>query len=167
MKLTTLLSLATLTATATAADYFFLFSGSAKYPAINDHRLRSNTSTSPGVTPDPQNPADHFNRISVAAPADPYTALNVVATNPHPPPVPGYYGLSDKDGVPDAYRLVYTYRLEDEGPGFAYKEFQLVKRAGRCKPVSKVLLSYKPVGGGQWRWFAVKEKTPQGLDKCK
>jgi hypothetical protein len=170
MKLTSLLSLAGLAATA-AADYFFLYSGSTKFPLINNQRMRSNTSLiySPGVTPPPQNPDDHFNRISVASPNDPYTILNVVPTNPHPPPVPGYYGLSDRDGVPDAYRLVYTYRLEDEGAGFMYKEFQLLRTPGRCGPLGKgkTLLRYRPTGGGEWRWFAVKEKTPQGLDKCK
>lgn len=169
MKLTTLLSLATLSATA-SADYFFRFSGSSKYTVINNQRLRSNTSAqyfSPGVTPPPHNPADHFNRISVAAPSDPYTILNVVPTNPHPPPVPGYYGLSNRDGVPDAYRLVYTYRLEDEGPLFTYKEFLIIKTPGRCGPNGKTVLRYRPVGGGEWRWFAVKEKTPQGIDKCK
>lgn len=174
MKLTTLLSVASLSATAAAADYFFLFSGSTKFPVINNQRLRSNTSLtffSPGVTPPPQSPADHFNRISVAAPADPYTILNIVPTNPHPPPVPGYYGLSDLDKVSDAYRLVYTYRPEDEGAGFQYKEFQLLRTPGtptKCGlGKGKTLLRYKPTGGGQWRWFAVKEKTPAGLDKCK
>jgi hypothetical protein len=173
MKFTNLLSLATLSTTTAAAttDYFFLYSGSTKHPSLlNNERLRSNTSAtyiSPGVTPPPHNPADHFNRISVASPADPYTILYVVPTNPHPPPVPGYYGLSDRDGVPDAYRLVYTYRPEDEGAGFLYQEFQLLRTPGRCVPKGKVLLRYKPVGGGTWRWFAVKETTPQGVEKCK
>ncbi|KAJ4302006.1 hypothetical protein N0V88_002137 [Collariella sp. IMI 366227] len=122
MKFTSL-ALAALSATAVAADYFFVLTTSTKFPSINNQRLRSNGSDTPGVTLAPYNPADHFNRMVVARPQDPLNALNVVPTNPHPPPVPGFYGLSSRDGVPDAYRLIYTYRPEDEGNNFPYQEW--------------------------------------------
>lgn len=169
MKAIRLLSLAALAATAAATDYFFILTGSTSHPGLNNQRLRANTSTthfSPGVTAPPHNPADHFNRVRVASPADPYTALHIVPTNPHPPPVPGYYGLSDRDGVPDAYRLVYTYRPEDEGAGFAYREFRLLRTPVRCAPRDRVVLRYRPTGGGMWRWFAVRETTAAGVEKC-
>ncbi|KAK4125383.1 hypothetical protein N657DRAFT_644250 [Parathielavia appendiculata] len=165
MKLTLLLPLASFWSTAVAAEYFFRFSGSTKYPDINNQRLRSNASDTPGVTLAPHNPADHFSRLAVANPSDPYTPLLVVPTNPHPPPIPGYYGLSDRDGVPNALRLVYTYRPEDEGRYFNYREWHLQRLLGRCGPNGRLVLSYRPVTGAPWRWFAVKEKTPAGIDK--
>ncbi|KAK4157662.1 hypothetical protein C8A00DRAFT_39945 [Chaetomidium leptoderma] len=170
MKFTTLLTLwATAAAQAAAqrTDYFFRFSGGNA--VITGQRLRSNNSIdfySPGVTPPPQNPADHFMRLSVntttsSCSAPPPSVLQVVPTNPHPPPVPGYYGLSDREGVPDAYRLVYTYRLDDEGAGFQYTQWQLRKKARG----GRVLLRY--AGGnkeGEWRWIAVREKVGTGSD---
>ncbi|KAK4103380.1 hypothetical protein N658DRAFT_494716 [Parathielavia hyrcaniae] len=169
MKLTHLLPLASLWPSLAAADYFFRLSGSTKFPAINNQRLRNNASTTPGVTLAPYNPDDHFSRAAVANPDDPYTPLFVVPTNPHPPPVPGYYGLTSRDvDVPDALRLVYTYRPDDEaaeGRQFYYEEWKLQRAMGRCGPNGKLMLSYRPVTGGQWRWFAVKETNMLGFEK--
>lgn len=134
-------------------DYFFRFIGGN---AITDgQRLRSNNSSpyySPGVTPPPQNPQDHFQRITVNTSSP--SVLNVVPTNPHPPPVPGYYGLSDLEGVADAYRLVYSYRLDDEGPGFRYTEWDLHRTQD-----GRILLRYAGDVDSEWRWIAVKERT--------
>jgi len=148
-------------------DYFFRFIGGN---AITDgQRLRGNNSmryNSPGATRSPFNPSDHFKRISTDASVPSASAvLNVVPTNPHPPPVPGYYGLSDHDGVEDAYRLVSTYRLDDEGPGFKYRAWELRKSEG-----GKVLLRYSGDVDGEWRWIAVRETVSdsfegKGLDK--
>lgn len=77
-------------------------------------------------------------------------------TKPHPPPVPGYYGLSDLEGVPDAYRLVYTYRLDDAGAGFKYTEWHL-RRTGEK---DRVLLRY--AGKEGWKWIAVRETSQPG-----
>ncbi|KAK4032575.1 hypothetical protein C8A01DRAFT_20350 [Parachaetomium inaequale] len=159
MKFTTLLTLcATAAAQAAQTDYFFRFAGGNAI--INGQRLRGNNSISyysPGVTRPPYNPDDHFMRLSTNASAcSPAAVLTVVPTHPHPPPVPGYYGLSDKEGVPDAYRLVYTYRVaEDYGAGFRYTEWQL-RRTGEA---GRVLLRYPVAGGGEWKWIAVREMS--------
>lgn len=85
----------------------------------------------------------------------------MVPTKPHPPPVPGYYGLSDLEGVPDAYRLVYTYRLDDAGAGFKYTEWRL-QRTGEA---GRVLLRY--AGKEGWTWIAVRESSQPGdVEKC-
>lgn len=158
MKLLPLL----LASTATATDYFLRFTPTSLTPStvppwLTLTRLRTNATISPTLPAPPYNPADHFARFTPSSPADPYTPLVVVATNPHPPPVPGYLGLSDKDGVSEAYRAVESWRVEEEGPGFVYKEWQVVEvKGGRCKP-GRTVLRYKPVGGGAWGWFAVKE----------
>jgi len=159
MKFTALAALCFTAAQALQTDYFFRYAGGN---AIIDHqRLRSNNSIdyySPGVTRPPYNPDDHFMRLTTNATAcSPAAVLVVVPTHPHPPPVPGYYGLSDREGVPDAYRLVYTYRLDDEGPGFKYTEWALRRTAEK----DTVLLRYAGGGkeGGGWRWIAVREKS--------
>jgi hypothetical protein len=75
--------------------------------------------------------------------------------------VPGYYGLSDLEGIPDAYRLVYTYRLDDAGAGFKYTEWHL-RRTGEQ---GRVLLRY--AGKEGWKWIAVKESSQPGdVQKC-
>ncbi|KAL2135135.1 hypothetical protein VTI74DRAFT_9728 [Chaetomium olivicolor] len=163
MKYTTLLILC-VTAAQARTDYFFRFSGGND--VINGQRLRSNNSIdfySPGVTRPPYNPEDHFMRASTNATAcSPAAVLIVIPTHPHPPPVPGHYGLSDREGVPDAYRLVYTYRPDDEGRGFKYTEWQL----RRTNEAGRVLLRYAGGKEGEWRWIAVKEKSGAGeVDK--
>lgn len=76
--------------------------------------------------------------------------------------MPGYYGLSDKEGVKDAYRLVRSYRLDDEGPGFQYKGWELRK----ARSSGKVLLRYSGDVDGEWRWIARRERVYDGnLDK--
>jgi hypothetical protein len=154
--------------TTSAAEHFFRITRSTKFPSLNNERLRTNGSDSPGLTLAPHNPSDHFARVAVDNPAERvWTALLVVPTNPHPPPVKGYYGLSTRDNVSDAYRFVYTYHPEDEGQWFEYKDFVLQHvQLSRCTP-PKWLLSYRPTTGAPWRWFVVKEKTPAGVDKCK
>ncbi|KAH6851116.1 hypothetical protein B0I37DRAFT_373244 [Chaetomium sp. MPI-CAGE-AT-0009] len=98
-------------------------------------------------------------RLSTNATAcSPAAVLTVVPTKPHPPPVPGYYGLSDLEGVPDAYRLVYTYRLGDAGAGFKYTEWQL-RRTGEP---GRVLLRYAGGKEGEWKWIAVREVSAPG-----
>ncbi|AEO61490.1 hypothetical protein MYCTH_2311687 [Thermothelomyces thermophilus ATCC 42464] len=164
-------------------NYFFRYSGGNDI--IDHQRLRSNISiqhTSPGVTLPPYNPKDHFMRLYPNATAHPpAVALVIVPTNPHPPPVPGYYGLSDREGVPDAYRLVYSYRLDEEGPGFKYAGWRL-RPAGPGSEPGTLRLRY-PIGEGRaaageeeeeeeeeegkgghgkWRWIAVKEKDGDG-----
>jgi hypothetical protein len=67
---------------------------------------------------------DYLRLSTNASSCSPAAVLTVVPTHPHPPPVPGYYGLSGKEGVPDALRLVYTYRVaEDYGAAFKYTEW--------------------------------------------
>ncbi|KAK3297840.1 uncharacterized protein B0H64DRAFT_393207 [Chaetomium fimeti] len=164
MKLTSFATLCLGAVQAQAAqrtDYFFRFAGGNDI--IDGQRLRSNNSIdfySPGVTQPPYNPQDHFMRLSTNATAcTPSAILTVVPTKPHPPPVPGYYGLSDLEGVPDAYRLVYTYRLDDAGAGFKYTEWQLA----RTGEAGRVLLRYAGGGdGGEWAWIARRETSAPG-----
>ncbi|KAK4210636.1 hypothetical protein QBC37DRAFT_29776 [Rhypophila decipiens] len=141
-------------------DFFFRFNGGTSI--INDQRLRGNNSFeffSPGAVNPPFNPSDHFNRASTNSSVPSKKAiLFVVPTNPHPPPVPGYYGLSDKEGIPDAYRLLASYRPEDEGAGYKYKEWELVK----SKASGKVLLRYSGDTANEWRWIARREKVSDG-----
>jgi len=141
-------------------DYFFRFVGGATI--LDGQRLRGNSSiefVSPSAVNPPFNPADHFRRISINASVPSTGAiLSVVPTHPHPPPVPGYYGLSDQEGVQDAYRLISTYRLDDEGSGFKYTEWEL----RRAKGSGKVLLRYGGDGDGEWRWIARREKVYDG-----
>lgn len=82
----------------------------------------------------------------------------VVPTHPKPPPVPGYYGLSNLQGIKDAYGLVSTYRLDDEGPDFNYKAWELRKSASN----GKLLLRYSGDPSGEWRWLAVRETVYDG-----
>ena len=167
-------------------DYFFRFAGGNAITA--SQRLRSNLSatySSPGVTPAPHNPSDHFRRIytnssvpsssSSSSSSSAEVLLYVVPTNPHPPPVPGYYGLSVLDGIPDAYRLVYSYRVEEEGERFLYKGWELRLASslgsglggggGGSGVGSRVLLRYAGDVNGEWRWIAVKEATFDGGEK--
>ncbi|KAM7198378.1 band 3 anion exchange protein [Naviculisporaceae sp. PSN 640] len=142
-------------------DYFFRFIGGTTI--LNEQRLRGNISfdfLSPGALNPPFNPADHFSRLSTNASVPSNKAvLTVVPTNPHPPPVPGYYGLSGKEGIADAFRLVYTYRVDDEGATFKYKEWELKK--SKASP-GKVLLRYSGDAAGEWRWIARREKVFDG-----
>ncbi|KAK4116033.1 hypothetical protein N656DRAFT_701903 [Canariomyces notabilis] len=156
--ITTLLGAAVL-ASAQATDYFFRYIGGSD--VTHGQRLRGNISYpyfSPGVTPAPYNPADHFSRIYINASTP--SVLYVVPTNPHPPPVPGYYGLSNLDEVSDAYRLVQSYRPNDEGPGFRYLEWNVLRAADE-----RVLLRYSGDANSEWRWIVVKETTTAGIDK--
>ncbi|KAL2175360.1 uncharacterized protein P884DRAFT_286686 [Thermothelomyces heterothallicus CBS 202.75] len=153
-------------------DYFFRYSGGNDI--IDHQRLRSNISiqhTSPGVTLPPYNPKDHFMRLYPNATAHPpAVALVIVPTNPHPPP-----------GVPDAYRLVYSYRPDEEGPGFKYAGWRL-RPAGPGSEPGTLRLRYRigegratagegeeeaegKGGHGKWRWIAVKEKDDGDYDK--
>lgn len=132
-------------------DYFFRFIGGNVI--INNLRLRSNSSSTLGVTRSPQNPKDHFKRISID-PSKP-SLLRVVPTHPHPPPVPGYYGLSSADNVKDALRIVWSYH-PDEDPSFKYKDWD-VHRSVRDR--SRTLLRYAWDQDQEWRWIAVKEKA--------
>ncbi|EAQ86825.1 hypothetical protein CHGG_08078 [Chaetomium globosum CBS 148.51] len=166
MKFTTFAALCLGAAQAQAAqytDYFFRYAGGNDI--INGQRLRSNNSIdffSPGVTQPPYNPEDHFMRLTTnATSCTPQAILTVVPTKPHPPPVPGYYGLSDLEGIADAYRLVYTYRLDDAGAGFQYTEWRL-QRTGEA---GRVLLRYAGKGP-EWKWIAVREASaPGGVEK--
>ncbi|KAL2024892.1 hypothetical protein VTK56DRAFT_3591 [Thermocarpiscus australiensis] len=157
-----------------ATDYFFRFIGGNA--VTHGERLRLNNSYphfSPGVTAKPHNPADHFTRIYVndsaaAAPPPPAgsagVVLYVVPTNPHPPPVPGYYGLSAEDNVTDAYRLVQTYRPEDfEADGsLLYTSWRLLQGVAG----GKVLLRYGSDADAEgYRWIAVKETSTTGVDR--
>ncbi|KXX78187.1 Band 3 anion exchange protein [Madurella mycetomatis] len=146
-------------AIAQSNDYFFRYVGGN---AVTDgERLRGNISYpyfSPGVTPAPHNPADHFKRIYINATAP--SVLYVVATNPHPPPVPGYYGLSNSEGISDAYRLVHSFGPEREGEGFRYLGWEVRRTSD-----GRALLRYAGDEDNEWRWIAVKETTNAGVDK--
>ncbi|KAL2195973.1 hypothetical protein P885DRAFT_78901 [Corynascus similis CBS 632.67] len=168
MKFATVLTLFFAAAAQADKDYFFRYKGGND---ILDHqRLRSNISiqyASPGVTLPPYNPADHFLRLTTNATAcSPAAVLIRVPTNPHPPPVAGYYGLSDREGVPDAFRLIYSYRLDEEGPGFRYTGWKL-QRPGRgdSGEPGTLLLRYPIAAAGEkgrkkgWKWIAVKERN--------
>jgi hypothetical protein len=171
MKFLTLLAALATAATAAPSpptDFFLRYIGGNAI--TTSQRLRTNTSDlnflSPGATAPPHNPADHFARLSLngTTRCSPRATLLVVPTNPHPPPVPGYYGLTDReDGVPDgdAFRLVYTYRLHEQGDGFRYTEWAPRKRDGG----DGYALRYNGMGEKEWRWVAVKEATPAGVDK--
>lgn len=145
---------------ATRTDYFFRYVGGSSL--LDNQRLRGNISFdffSPGAVNPPFNPADHFNRISTNASVPSNKAiLNVVPTNPHPPPVPGYYGLSDKEGIKDAFRLIATYHPDTEGTGFKYTKWEL--KQSKCS--GKVLLRYSGDVDGEWRWIARREKVFDG-----
>ncbi|KAL2160177.1 hypothetical protein VTH06DRAFT_1833 [Thermothelomyces fergusii] len=157
-------------AAAQATDYFFRYLGGNEI--IDHQRLRGNNSIqhfSPGVTLPPYNPQDHFLRIypntTEAPTAPPALELLRVPTQPHPPPVPGYYGLSDAERVPDAYRLVYSYRPDDEGPGFAYRGWRLRPAPPAGGDPAVLRPEYPAIDGGaaargrrRWRWIAVRER---------
>jgi len=156
-------------------DYFFRFIGGN--PTIHNLRLRSNSSSSPGVTRSPQDPKDHFKRISIYS-AEP-SLLKVVPTHPHPPPVPGYYGLSSTSSIAsngddntntnitDAFRLTWSFH-PDEDPGFRYRDWNVHRSV---RDPEKILLRYNMDRNGngkggrdgdadqEWRWIAVKEKA--------
>lgn len=157
-----LLTLLGAAASAQATDYFFRFIGGND--VTNNERLRLNNSIpyfSPGVTAAPHDPADHFSRIYVNE-TGPATGvfLYVVPTNPHPPPVPGYYALSGADGVPDAYRLVQTYGPDAPGTSFYYRDWDLVSSDN-----GKVLLRYGGDPYSERRWIAVRETSTTGVDR--
>lgn len=159
MQSLTVTTLACVAAATQTTDYFFRYVGGNV--VVKGERLRGNVSYpyfSPGVTPAPHNPQDHFKRIMVNASTP--SILYVVPTNPHPPPVPGYYGLSNNEGVNDAYRLVESYRPDDEGDGFRYLDW---KTRHGCD--GRPLLRYSGDAYKNWRWIAVKETTNVGVDK--
>ncbi|KAL2257503.1 hypothetical protein VTK26DRAFT_93 [Humicola hyalothermophila] len=159
MKSLIIAALASVVAATQSTDYFFRYIGGND--VTEGERLRGNISYpyfSPGVTAAPHNPEDHFNRIQIDASTP--SIFYVVPTKPHPPPVPGYYGLSNAEGVSDAYRLVYSYRPDDEGDGFLYLDWK--KRRG-CD--GKLLLRYSGDMYKGWQWLAVKETTSVGVDK--
>ncbi|KAK3987981.1 hypothetical protein QBC44DRAFT_111755 [Cladorrhinum sp. PSN332] len=149
---------------ASATDYFFLLTSGNEI--THSQRLRLNNSIpiiSPGASAAPHNPADHFSRIYVngSGPTSPAT-LFVVPTNPHPPPVPGYYGLSGQEGIPDAYRLIQSYRPQDYAPGeFRYDDWSLKAAAGG----ERTLLRYGTDDLGEWRWIAVRQVSNQGVER--
>ncbi|KAL2116512.1 hypothetical protein VTJ04DRAFT_8680 [Mycothermus thermophilus] len=153
-------------------DFFLRFIGAG--PIASD-RLRLNTTNldfiSPGWTNPPHNPDDHFARLFPDGPATKCarTTLLVVPTHPHPPPVPGYYGLTDREGIfpaGEAYRLVYTYRLEEQGPDFKYTFWWFRKpEKQQSDVVTRALLRYAGLPDSKWRWVAIKEVTPAGVDK--
>ncbi|KAK0713668.1 hypothetical protein B0T26DRAFT_677977 [Lasiosphaeria miniovina] len=152
-----LVLLGALAASAQATDYFFRFVGGNA--VTHGQRLRLNNSIpliSPGVTAAPYNDADHFSRISVVD-ASPST-LFVVPTNPHPPPVPGYYGLSGAEGVPDTFRLLQSYHPADEPAPFLYQAWELVTKCD-----GSALLRYANDPYDERRWVAVKETTQAGV----
>lgn len=152
MQLAFLLALlGAVVAGAQRADYFFRFIGGN--PIIDNLRLRSNSSSTVGVTRSPQNPGDHFRRISVDHSSP--SLLHVVPTHPHPPPVPGYYGLSSANNVKDAFRIVWSYH-PDEELGFNYKEWKLQRSV---RNPDRTLLRYAGDIDNEWRWIAVKEKS--------
>ncbi|KAK4653330.1 hypothetical protein QC762_512340 [Podospora pseudocomata] len=157
-----LLSSISLAASACAQgkDYFFHYV--AGNSVINGQRLRGNFSipyVSPGVSHAPYNPSDHFNRIhlNTSLTSTAPKVLLVVPTNPHPPPVPGYYGLSNAEGFDSAYRLVYSYRPEEAGNGFVYRNWR----------TNGNLLRFD-IGGASddgYRWIAVWEVTQAGNER--
>ncbi|KAL0469700.1 hypothetical protein QR685DRAFT_527297 [Neurospora intermedia] len=145
-------------------DGFFRFIGGNA--VISGQRLRLNNSipwTSPGVSHAPYNPADHFSRIYINDTTP--SLLYVVPTNPHPPPVPGYYALSGTEGVPDAYRLVQTYRPDEEGTVNLYKNWKVKKVCNQAKNETKLLLRYGNDLYNEWRWIAVREVGFTGAER--
>lgn len=195
-----LLILASDAAAQRSKNYFFRYIGgnTITHAQRLRHKLSERASPeaqlfySPGVTAPPHSDHDHFMRIysnaSVPTVQTPTLGaiLTVVPTKPHPPPVPGYCGLSVLDGIPDAYRLVYTYRIAEEGPGFMYRAWEF-RRSSPTSPLPSlnqtspqpsppngtergeegaILLRYAPDPSSEWRWLAVKEKTyDEGMDK--
>ncbi|KAH6620819.1 hypothetical protein B0J18DRAFT_208751 [Chaetomium sp. MPI-SDFR-AT-0129] len=161
MKFTALVALCATAVQAT--DYFFTYDGGNQI--TNGQRLRGNNSIdyySPGVTLPPYNSEDHFQRISTnlttcAGPQNPGT-LQVVPTHPHPPPVPGYYALSDKEKVGDAYRLVYTYHADDAAESVKYKSWKLhTVGNGSRKDLASLSFEGEGLNSGDWTWVARKE----------
>ncbi|KAK4162913.1 hypothetical protein QBC43DRAFT_320712 [Cladorrhinum sp. PSN259] len=152
-----------------ATDFFFRFTSGND--VTNSQRLRLNNSIPlicPGASAAPHNPADHFSRIYVngsvssSAPVLSNAVLYVVPTNPHPPPVPGYYALSGQEKVPDAYRLVQSYRPQDYAPGeFRFDEWTLKAADGG----NRTLLRYGTDDLGEWRWIAVREVSNVGVER--
>lgn len=151
-------------------DGFFRFIGGNAI--ISGERLRLNNSIpwiSPGVSHAPYNPADHYSRIYINDTVP--NVLTVVPTNPHPPPVPGYYALSGTEGVPDAYRLVQTYRPDEEGSVNLYKEWKVKKACvdkkggAGAKNETRSLLRYGNDLYGEWRWIAVREIGYTGAER--
>ncbi|KAK3342692.1 hypothetical protein B0H65DRAFT_226613 [Neurospora tetraspora] len=169
MKSTTTTLLTALSALAVSpalADFdgFFRFIGGNSI--ISGERLRLNNSIpwiSPGVSHAPYNPADHYSRIYINDTTP--SLLYVVPTNPHPPPVPGYYALSGTEGVPDAYRLVQTYRPDEEGSVNLYKEWKVKKACDKAKNETRALLRYGDDLYGEWRWIAVREIGYTGAER--
>lgn len=147
-------------------DGFFRFIGGNA--VISGERLRLNNSIpwiSPGVSHAPYNPDDHYSRINIKDTTP--NLLYVVPTNPHPPPVPGYYALSGTEGVPDAYRLVQTYRPDEEGSVNLYKEWKVKKACDKSgnKNETRSLLRYGNDLYGEWRWIAVREIGYTGAER--
>ncbi|KAK3401838.1 hypothetical protein B0T20DRAFT_124302 [Sordaria brevicollis] len=167
MKTTLLTALSALTVAPALANFdgFFRFIGGND--VISGERLRLNNSIpwiSPGVSHAPYNPADHYARIFINDTTP--NLLYVVPTNPHPPPVPGYYALSGTEGVPDAYRLVQTYRPDEEGSINLYKDWKVRKTCGdKSKNETRSLLRYGDDLYGEWRWIAVREIGYTGAER--
>ncbi|KAL2265290.1 hypothetical protein VTJ83DRAFT_6390 [Remersonia thermophila] len=152
-------------------DFFFRYVGAGVIPS---DRLRTNTSNldfiSPGWTLPPHSDGDHFARAYPDGPGTrcARTTLVVVPTHPHPGPVPGYYGLTDREGVfpaGEAYRLVYTYRLAEQGPGFKHTAWWYRRTQGAGDTFTRARLRYAGLPEASWRWVAVKTATPAGVEK--
>ena len=162
MKTSTLTALLGAATSVSATDYFFRFVGGNC--VTNAQRLRMNNSIpflSPGVTAAPHDPADHFARIYNNETLPQTGALlYVVPTNPHPPPVPGYYALDGQEGVPDAYRLVLTYNADGAGSSFQYQDWVLRHTAD-----GRTLLRYGDDVDGEWRWIAKREVSTTGVER--
>jgi len=140
-----------------AEDFFFQFIGGSQI--INNQRLRANNSIpalSLGVTEGPYNPSDHFSRLRIVNGVT--TTLAIVPTNPHPPPIAGYYVLDGNEQVEGAERLAMSYRVASEGSKYRYTEWEVKEdKEGRK------LLRYKEDEG--YRWIAKQEKGKDGVKR--
>jgi hypothetical protein len=146
-----ILLVAVLSGTAQAVDYFVQFTGGN--PTIHGQRMRFNVTMSPGVSEPPYNPDDHFSRITLNG-----IQLVIVPTHPHPPPVPGYYALSGNDNIDGAYKLVQTYRPEEEGTVNLYEEWNVQQKGD-----GHLSLRYGDSCNSESHWIAVQETTGQGV----
>jgi hypothetical protein len=146
--------LAALATSVSATDYFFRFIGGN--PTIHNQRLRLNNSITLGVTEAPYNPSDHFSRLRIAH-DNTDTMLTIVPTNPHPPPIPGYYVLDGSEDVEDAERLIMSYRVS-EGNKYRYTKWEVKEDEKGRK-----FLRYN--GENEKRWIAKQETTYDGIKR--